>query len=53
MLNVLMLPGNVSEGGEHMNRCENYTLNCEAYDCCECDNFDWDGTGEEPGEENE
>ena len=35
-----------------MNRCENYTLACEAYDCIECENFKWDGTGEEP-EENE
>jgi len=35
-----------------MNRCENYTLDCEAKDCCECDMFWWDGTGEEP-EENE
>ncbi len=22
-----------------MNRCENYTLACEANDCCECDMF--------------
>lgn len=34
-----------------MNRCENYTLACEAYDCIECENFEWDGTGEEPEEE--
>lgn len=38
-----------------MNRCENYTLACEARNCCECESFEWDGTGEEPeeGEENE
>lgn len=36
-----------------MNRCENYTLACEARDCCECDMFWWDGTGEEPEEEEE
>lgn len=29
-----------------MNRCENYTLDCEAYECSE-----WDGTGEEPEDE--
>lgn len=34
-----------------MNRCENYTLACEAYDCIECENFEWDGTGEEPEED--
>ena len=34
-----------------MNRCENYTLACEAKDCSECENFEWDGTGEEPEEE--
>lgn len=31
-----------------MNRCENYTLSCEAKDCGECDMFSWDGTGENP-----
>ena len=31
-----------------MNRCENYTLSCEAKDCSECDMFSWDGTGENP-----
>lgn len=33
-----------------MNRCENYTLACEACDCSECEDFEWDGTGEEPEE---
>lgn len=31
-----------------MNRCDNYTLSCEAQDCSECDMFSWDGTGDNP-----
>lgn len=27
--------------------CSNYTRQCEAYDCIECDSYDWDGIGKD------